>query len=52
MLLRSAAIDAYIIMMVHYLVHAHLKDVLGHLQAESHAQEPVPATMCVESGQV
>ena len=59
MLLRSAAVDAYIIMndnnaaeMVHYLVHVHLKDILGHLQAERHAQEPVPVMMHVESGQV
>ena len=25
------------------LVHAHLKDVLGHLQTEWHVQEAVPA---------
>ena len=55
MFLRSVAIDAYIIMnggnageMVCYLVHVHLKDILGHLQAKRHAQEPVPAMMCVK----
>ena len=43
MFLRSVAIDAYIIMdgnnareTVSYLVHVHLKDVLGHLQAKRH----------------
>ena len=59
MFLRGVAIDANVIMygnnageMVSYLVCAHLKDVLGHLQAERHAQELVPATMSVKSGQV
>ena len=59
MSLRSAAVDAYIIMngdnageMVHCLVHVHLKDIFGHLQAKQHAQEPVPAMMCVKDGQV
>ena len=38
MLLRGTTIDAYIVMygdnareMVCYLVHSHLKDILGHL---------------------
>ena len=59
MFFGSAAVDAYIIMdgnnareKVCYLVHAHLKDILGHLQAKRHAQEPIPDTMCVEGGQV
>ena len=59
MLLRSAAIDAYIIMYgnnaretVCYLVHAHLKDILGHFQAKRHVQEPIPAMMHIEGGQV
>ena len=30
----------------------HLEDVLGHLQAERHAQEPIPARICVKGGQV
>ena len=54
MLLRGMAIDAYIIMngdnareTVCYLVHVHLKDILGHLQAEGHMQEPVPAMVSV-----
>ena len=58
MFLRSE-VDAYIIIngdnageTVSYLVHVHLKDILGHLQAKRHAQEPMPATMCVKSGQV
>ena len=53
MFLRSAFIDAYIMVndnnageIVCYPVHAHLKDVLGHLQAKRHAQEPVPDMMC------
>ena len=55
----GAAVDAYIVFngdnareKVCYLVHAYLKDVLGHLQADRHAQELVPAMMCVKSGQV
>ena len=59
MFLRDAAINAYVIMhgnyageMVCYLVHAHLKDVQGHLQAERHVQEPVPAAVSVKHGQV
>ena len=59
MLLRGTAIYAYIVMngvnapeMVCYLVHAHLKDTLGHLQAKWHVQEPVPAMVIVECGQV
>ena len=35
-----------------YLVHAHLEDVLQHLLAKGHAQEPVPAMVGVECGQV
>ena len=30
----------------------HLKDVLGHLQAKRHVQEPVSTMMHVEGGQV
>ena len=59
MLLRGTATYAYIVMYgdntgrtVHYLVHVHLRDVLGHLQTEGHAQEPVPAMVGVECGQV
>ena len=59
MFLRSVVVDAYIIMngdntreMVHYLVYVHLKNILGHLQAKRHAQEPVPVIMCVKCGQV
>ena len=59
MFLRGMAIDAYIIVngdnageTVCYLVHAHLKDVLGLLWAKRHVRELVPATMCVKSGQV
>ena len=59
MLLRGMAIDTYIVMngdnarkTVCYLVHVHLKDVLGHLHTEWHAQEPVPAMMSVKCGQV
>ena len=37
---------------VHYLVHVHLEDILGHLQAEWHVQKPVPATVGVKGGQV
>ena len=57
MLLRGMTVDAYIIIngdntgeMVHCLVHAYLKDVLRHLQADGHVQEPVPATVSVECG--
>ena len=59
MFLRSAAVDTYIIVngnnageMVHYLVHVHLKNVLGNLQAKSHAQELVTAMMHVKGGKV
>ena len=59
MLLRSVAVDAYLIMygnnareMVCCLVHVHLKDVLRHLQAEKHVQEPTPAMLHIEGGQV
>ena len=59
MLLGGMAIYAYIIMngnnangRVCYLVHAHLKDVLGHLQTEWHVQEVVPAMVGIECGQV
>ena len=38
--------------MVCCLVHQHLEDVLGHLQAEWHMQEPTSAMMCVKSGQI
>ena len=55
--LGGMAVDAYIIMngnyswkTVCYLVHSHLKDVLGHLQSEWHVQEPVSTMMHVESG--
>ena len=59
MLLRGMTIYTYIVMngnnageMVCCLVHAHLKDVLGHLQIKWHAQEMVPAMMGSEHGQV
>ena len=59
MFLRGVAVDTYVIMygdnageMVCYLDHAHLKDILGHLQTKRHAQELVPATMSVKCGQV
>ena len=59
MLFRSVAVDTYIVIYgdnaretVCYLVLVHLKDVLGHLQAERYVQKPVPAMMLVESGQV
>ena len=59
MLPRGTAIYTYIIMygnkageMVCYLVHAHLKDILGHLQTEGHVQELVPAMVSVEGHQV
>ena len=54
MFVRSVALDAYIIVNgdnageVHYVVHMHLKDILGHLQAKRHVQELVPAIMCVK----
>ena len=53
MLLGGMAVDIYIAIngnhareTVCYLVHAHMKDVLGHLQAKQNVQEPVPATEC------
>ena len=59
MVLRGTAVDAYIIMywdnardMVCFLVHSHLKDVLGHLQTRGHKQEPISAMMGIESGQI
>ena len=59
MLLGSVAIYAYIVMngnnameTVCCQVHVHLKDILGHLQTEWHAQEAVPAMMGIECGQV
>ena len=59
MFLRGMAINTYIIMYSNYaretvcnLVHAHLEDVLGHLQGKRHMQELIPATMDTESGQV
>ena len=59
MFLRDVAVDANIIMYgnntnetVCYLVHSHLKDILGHLQAKRHVQELVPVTMSVKGGQV
>ena len=38
--------------MVCCLVHLHLEDVLRHLQAEWHMQEPISAMMGIESGQI
>ena len=59
MLFRGMAIDVYIIMYCNYaretvccLIHTHLTDVLGHHQTEWHMQEPVPAVMGIEHGQV
>ena len=59
MLFRGMTIDVCIIMngnnareLVHYLVHAHLKDVLGHPQTEGHVQEPVCAMEGFQGGQV
>ena len=59
MFLRGTAVDAYIIMHYDYagetvccLVHLHLKDMLGHLQAKWHMQEPVSAMMSIKSGQI
>ena len=59
MLFRDTAVYAYIIMngnnpgeMVCCLVHAHLKDILGHLQTEWHVEEVVPAMVGVEHGQL
>ena len=53
------AVYTYIIMngnntseMVCFLVHAHLKDILGHLQTKWHVQEAVTAMMGIEHGQV
>ena len=55
MLLWDIAVYAHIIMygnnageIVCYLVHVHLKDLLGHLQTERHVQEPVPAMVGAE----
>ena len=57
--LRGMAVYTYIIMygdyareMVCCLVHAHLKDILGHLQTKWHVQEAIPAMMGIEHGQV
>ena len=59
MLLSGMAIYASIIMngnnarqTVCCLVHPYLKDIMGHLQTEKHAQEVVPAMMGIECGQV
>ena len=59
MLLVGTAIYAYMIMNGNYagetvccLVHADLKDIIGHLQTEGHAQEPVSVMVGVEHGQV
>ena len=38
--------------MVCYQVHAHLEEILGHLQTKLHAQESVPTTGGVKDGQV
>ena len=35
-----------------FLVYAHLKDVLGHLQTKWHVQEMVPAILDIKHGQV
>ena len=54
MFLRDAAVNTCIIMngdnaeeTVHYLVYAHLTDVVAHFQAKRHARELVPVIMCV-----
>ena len=59
MVLRGMAVDAYIIMYhdnagqtVSYLVHSHLKDILGHPQTERYMQEPVSAMVGFEHGQI
>ena len=59
MLLWGMAIEAYIIMYhdyaretVFFLVIAHLKDVLGHLQTGWHMQEPLSAMMGMKHGQI
>ena len=52
-------IDAYIIVYCEYaretvccLVHAHLKDVLGHIQTKCLMPEPVSATVGIKCGQI
>ena len=45
-------IDHYAKNMVCYLVHSHLKDILGHFQTKRHMQEPVSAMMGIKHGQV
>ena len=57
--LRGMAVYTYIIMygdyareMVCCLVHAHLKDILGHLQTKWHVQETVPAMMSIKHSQL
>ena len=59
MLLGDMAMYAYVIMygnntgeMVCCLVHAHLKDILGHLHTEWYVLEMVPAMMDIECGQI
>ena len=59
MFCRGAALDTNIIIYgsntqqtVHYLVHAHLNDVLGNLQDKRHVQELVPAMMSVKSDHI
>ena len=59
MFLRGMAIDSNFILdgydaweIISDLVHEHLEDVLAHLQAERHVQEPIPSFVGVESGQV
>ena len=59
MVLGGMAIDAYIVMYhdyaretVCFLVHLHLKDILGDFQTERHMQEHVSAMMHIECGQI
>ena len=59
MLLGGMAIDAYIIVdhndareTVCFLVHLHLKDILGHPQTKWHMQEPISVMMHIEGGQI
>ena len=55
-LFLDTAIDADVFMdgndtleMVSDLAHLHLEDILAHLQAKGHAQEPVPPLVGVKS---
>ena len=59
MLLWGTSINADIIVdgndtwrLVNDLVHVHFEDILAHLQAEKHAQEPIPPFVGVKHYQV